>query len=81
MTQSWIFSIITPVFSVTWSSEIILICWFAAQETFIIYINVKNCLIILVETMIQENRTDPKLLNCGVNSQFVASKLSKLQGG
>ncbi len=27
--------IITPVFSVTWSSEIILIYWFAAQETFI----------------------------------------------
>ncbi len=34
-----IFSIITPVFSVTWSSEIILICWFAAQETFLIIIN------------------------------------------
>ncbi len=29
--QSCIFSIITPVFSVTWSSEIIKICWFAAQ--------------------------------------------------
>ncbi len=28
--QSWIFSIITAVFSVTWSSEIIIICWFAA---------------------------------------------------
>ncbi len=40
--QSWMFSIITPVFSVTWSSEIILICWFAAQETFLIIINVKN---------------------------------------
>ncbi len=26
--QSCIFSIITPVFSVTWSSEIIIICWF-----------------------------------------------------
>ncbi len=34
--QSWIFSIITPVFSVTWSSEIILIYWFAAQETFLL---------------------------------------------
>ncbi len=33
--QNCIFSIITPVFSVTWSSEIILICWFAAQETFL----------------------------------------------
>ncbi len=33
---SCIFSIITPVFSVTWSSEIILIYWFTAQETFII---------------------------------------------
>ncbi len=40
--HSWIFSIITPVFSVTWSSEIILICWFAAQETFLIIINFKN---------------------------------------
>ncbi len=29
--RSCIFSIITPVFSVTWSSEIIIICWFAAQ--------------------------------------------------
>ncbi len=26
------------MFSVTWSSEIILICWFAAQEAFIIII-------------------------------------------
>ncbi len=40
--QSWIFSIITPVFSITWSSEIIIIYWFAAQETFIIIINEKN---------------------------------------
>ncbi len=40
--QSCIFSIITPVFSVTWSSEIILICWFAAQETFLIIINVEK---------------------------------------
>ncbi len=29
--HSCIFSIIPPVFSVTWSSEIILMCWFAAQ--------------------------------------------------
>ncbi len=34
--QSWIFSIITPVISVTWSSEIILICWLAVQEAFLI---------------------------------------------
>ncbi len=40
--RSWIFRIITPVFSVTWSSEIILICWFAAQETFLIISNVEN---------------------------------------
>ncbi len=40
--RSCIFSIITAVFSVTWSSEIILICWFAAQETFLIIINVEN---------------------------------------
>ncbi len=39
--RSWIFSIITPVFSVTWSSEIILI-WFDAQETFLIIINVEK---------------------------------------
>ncbi len=38
--QSWIFSIITPAFSVTWSSEIILICWFAAYiDYFQCYIN------------------------------------------
>ncbi len=41
--RRWIFSIITPVFSVTCSSEIIIICWFAAQETFLNMINVKNC--------------------------------------
>ncbi len=35
-------SIIRPVFSVTWSSEIILIYWFTDQETFLIIINVKN---------------------------------------
>jgi len=28
--QSWIFSIITPVYSVTWSFEIIRMCWFGA---------------------------------------------------
>ncbi len=38
-----IFSIVTPVFSLTWSSEIILIYWFAAQQTLIIIIvNVEN---------------------------------------
>ncbi len=35
-------SIITAVFSVTWSSEINLIYWFAAQETFLIIFNVEN---------------------------------------
>ncbi len=40
--RSCIFSIITPVFSVTWSSEIIIICWFDAQETFLIIINVED---------------------------------------
>ncbi len=39
--QSWIF-IITPVFSVTWSSEIILIYWFPAQETILIIINLEK---------------------------------------
>ncbi len=37
--QSWIFIIITSVSHD--SSEIILICWFAAQETFRIIINVE----------------------------------------
>ncbi len=32
--RSCIFSIITPVFSVTWPSEIIIIYWFAAQDVF-----------------------------------------------
>ncbi len=41
--QHCIFSIITPVFSVTWSSEIIIIYWFAAQETFLIIINAEKC--------------------------------------
>jgi len=40
--QSWIFTIITPVFSVKWPSEIILICWFSAQEKCLI--NVKTVL-------------------------------------
>ncbi len=40
--QSCIFSIITAVFSVAWSSEIILIFWFTAQEIFLIIINVEN---------------------------------------
>ncbi len=34
--QICIFSIIAPVFSVTWSSDTILICWFTDQETFMI---------------------------------------------
>ncbi len=37
-----LFSIIPPVFSVTWSSEIIIICWFTAREIFLIIINVQN---------------------------------------
>ncbi len=38
--QSWIFSIITPVSHDP--SEIILICWFTAQKTFLIIINTEN---------------------------------------
>ncbi len=44
--QSWFFCIITPVFSVTQSFRNHLICWFGAQETFIIIIiiiKVENC--------------------------------------
>ncbi len=48
--RSWIFSIITPVFSVTWSSEIILIWWFAAQEICIIIIKTVVQLHIFAET-------------------------------
>ncbi len=45
MVQRWIFSIINQ-FSVSHDpSEIILICWFAAQETFLIIINVVVVLI------------------------------------
>ncbi len=41
--QSWIIRIITPVFRVSHDpSEIIMIYWFAAQETFLIIINVEN---------------------------------------
>ncbi len=40
--RSCIFNIISPVFSVTWSSEIILIYWFTAQETFLIISNVES---------------------------------------
>jgi len=39
MMQSWIFSTITPFFSVTWSFRNHS-WWFAAQETFIISSNV-----------------------------------------
>ncbi len=39
---NWVFSIISAIFSVTWSSEIMLICWFAAQEAFMIIVNVEN---------------------------------------
>ncbi len=41
-TKAVFFSIITPVVSVTQSSEIIIIYWFTAQETFLIIINVEN---------------------------------------
>ncbi len=45
-------SIITPVSMSRDLSEIILICLFAAQNTFIIDINVENSCAVLVETMI-----------------------------
>ncbi len=54
--RSYIFSIITPVFSVTWSSDIIIICLFAAQETFLIIIIVLHN--IFVETRIHFIITD-----------------------
>ncbi len=52
--QSCIFSIITPVFSVTWSSEIILICLFAAQKHFLLLWMLKKVVLlhIFVETVI-----------------------------
>jgi len=36
---------ISPVFSVTWSFRNILICWFAAQKTYNIIINVETVLL------------------------------------
>ncbi len=39
--QTWIFNIVTPVFSVTYPLEVILICWFG-QDTFLIIVNVEN---------------------------------------
>ncbi len=44
--QSWI----TPVFSVTWSSEIILIYWFDAQNTYLIIINIEIFFFSCMET-------------------------------
>ncbi len=41
--QSCIFGVIIPVLVSHDPSEIILIFWFAAQETFLIVINVENC--------------------------------------
>ncbi len=52
--QSWIFSIITPVFSVI-HQKIILICWFAAQATFCI-MKFKKFALPFVETMILFSR-------------------------
>ncbi len=46
--QRWIFSSITPVFSVTWSSKIIWICWFGVQETFIPLLRGKQFLQLLI---------------------------------
>ncbi len=41
--QSCIFCVIIPVLVSHDPSEIILIFWFAAQETFLIVINVEDC--------------------------------------
>ncbi len=62
--QSRIFSIVTPVFSVAWSLEIILIYWFAAQETFLIIISVKNspALYFLWETKLIEGSKEQHLI-------------------
>ncbi len=45
------------------SSEIILICWFAAQETFMIIINIEKKIVVVVETMILHTKlpSSPKL--------------------
>ncbi len=40
--QSWIFCIISPVFSVTWSFRNLFNKLFADQETYLIIINVEN---------------------------------------
>ncbi len=56
--RSCIFSIITPVFSVTWSSEIILIYWFA-QEAFMIIVNVENFFFFLLNIFCENSATPP----------------------
>ncbi len=45
--QSWNFSIITPVLVSHDPSEIILICWSAAEETYIIIISVLKIVVLL----------------------------------
>ncbi len=62
--QSSIFSIITPVFSVTWSSEIIIICWFAAQETVLLLLLLLLSIIKTVEYIFSgflDEQKDPKI--------------------
>ncbi len=64
--HSCIFSIIPPVFSVTWSSEIIIIYWFSAQETFSIIAKVETVVLlgIFVETIIA-------IVNININFIFL----------
>ncbi len=69
--RSCIFSIITPVFSVTWSSEIIIICWFTAQDTFLININVVNRL--NCSECNQDTRTHNDLLSLPPLTAFCAN--------
>ncbi len=40
--QSWIYSIINQALVSHDHSKIILICWFAAQETLLLIINIEN---------------------------------------
>ncbi len=75
------FSIITPVFSVTWSSEIILICWFSTLSTLktvvLLHIFLKKVIFFRIPWSI-ENKKNSIINDFTVNfDQLNASLLNK----
>jgi len=65
--QSWIFTVITPVFSVTWSfwnpsRELFL------EETFLIIINVKKT--VVLHHIFMEHTHTQNILNCNIYTFF-----------